>query len=262
MEALNNGAHRDSLLHERNYPIKDTGYYIQDPQFGNLVRDAREIGFHLFAYEATGGEDGKYREISQAKNIQAMLEARPKEKFLIHVGFDHALEGIHNSWEKAMAARLTEYTGIDPFTVDQVMYSEKGNFNWSHPLLKAMEISQSTVLIGKDGIPLGYRRGEAYTDLAVLHPKSAFLSERPSWIFDDFYKKVEITIPKKLRGYPQMVLAYKKGENVHTGIPIDIVEIKSKDESCVLALKPGVYDLIITNKKFSFKMPLVVEDQN
>ena len=55
----------------------------------------------------------KRQEIEQALNIKRVIDSRPNEKFLIHCGFDHALEGIHNSWEKAMAGRLTEYTGID-----------------------------------------------------------------------------------------------------------------------------------------------------
>jgi hypothetical protein len=41
----------------------------------------------------------------------------------------------NKSWEKAMAGRLKEKTGIDPFTIDQVAYSEKGERKFLSPYI-------------------------------------------------------------------------------------------------------------------------------
>jgi hypothetical protein len=169
VEALGNGDYLDSTLNNRKYPILKTGYYIKDPQFGNLVRDALEIGYNLFAYEDIAEGNGKQREIEQAKNIQQVINSKPNEKFLIHCGFDHALEGTHQSWEKAMAGRLTEYTGINPLTINQVVYSEKSNGKFNHPLLKALDIKEPTIIIDKKNNPFKYEREEAWTDIAVFH---------------------------------------------------------------------------------------------
>jgi len=151
LEALSNEEHLDSLQKIRKYPVQKTGYYITDPQFGNLVREAIEIGYTVFPYETNSGEaNGKPREIDQARNIQKVIEARPSEKYLIYCGFDHALEGTHDYWERAMAGRLKEFTGIDPLTINQVLYSEKSNSKFNHPLLKALDIKVSTIILDKD----------------------------------------------------------------------------------------------------------------
>ena len=84
-------------------------------------------------------------------------------------------EGSHGWWEKAMAGRLKEYTGIDPFTIHQVDYSEKGDPNRNHPFQKAINPSESTVLLDKDQNPFQSIRSEAYTTLAVLHPKTSYV---------------------------------------------------------------------------------------
>jgi hypothetical protein len=52
LEALDRGEHLDSALNNRGYPIQKTGYYTQDPQFGDLLREAiktnREISNSLW----------------------------------------------------------------------------------------------------------------------------------------------------------------------------------------------------------------------
>lgn len=253
LEALTNNDSLNLALNNRKYPIQKTGWYIKDPQFGNLVREALEIGYKLFAYEQTSGSNGKPREIEQAKNIQKFIEQSPNEKFLIHCGFDHALEGKHKSWEKAMAGRLTEYTGINPLTINQVMYSEKSKSEYNHPLLKALEIKESSVIIDKDNKPLRYERGNAWTDIAVFHPNTIYIDGRPNWVFENGNKNIPIKLNDIQIEFPVMVLAFKKGEDINFSIPTDITEVKSKTEKCNLGLKKGKFNIVVTNGKKSVK---------
>jgi len=254
LEALSNEEHLDSLQKIRKYPVQKTGYYITDPQFGNLVREAIEIGYTVFPYETNSGEaNGKPREIDQARNIQKVIEARPSEKYLIYCGFDHALEGTHDYWERAMAGRLKEFTGIDPLTINQVLYSEKSNSKFNHPLLKALDIKVSTIILDKDNIPLKYKQGEAWTDVAVFHPSTEYVDKRPNWLFKSGNKKVAIELNDSPLEFPVMVLAFKKGENIDLSVPVDIVEVESRSENCSLGLKKGVYVIVVTNGKESFK---------
>ncbi len=259
LEALGNGEYLDAELNTRKYPLQNTGYYIKDPQFGNLVRDALEIGFYLFAYENTQGGNGKPREIAQAKNIQKVMQSKPNEKFLIHCGFDHALEGKHRSWEKAMAARLTEYTGENPLTVNQVFYSEKGNTKWNHPLLKALNITTPTVLLDEYNTPYKYQRGKAYTDIAVFHPPTQYINNKAHWSFNNNYQNVPITLSDVAIDFPVLVLAYKKGEDINKAVPIDITEVKKVTDISHLNLQKGKYTIVITNKKKSFAFEQTVK---
>lgn len=253
LEALGNGEKLDSTLNSRKYPILKTGHYIKDPQFGSLVREALEIGYNLFAYENVGTGDGKEREIEQAENIEKVINSKPNEKFLIHCGFDHVSEGINKSWGKAMAGRLTEFTGINPLTINQVVYSEKSKPEFNHPLFKALNIKESSILIDKDNNPLKYERGEAWTDLIVFHPITEYVDNRPNWLFKNGNENVSISLTDIEIKFPVLVLAFKKGEDINLAVPIDITEVESKSENCNLGLKKGIYEIVVTNGKESYK---------
>tara|TARA_R110002167_G_scaffold79830_5_gene219876 strand:+ start:12569 stop:13804 length:1236 start_codon:yes stop_codon:yes gene_type:complete len=259
LEALSNGEHLDSILNNRKYPILKTGHYIKDPQFGNLVRNALEIGYNLFAYENMENGGGKLREIEQAKNIKKIIDSKPTEKFLIHCGFDHALEGTHNSWEKAMAGRLTEYMGINPLTINQVVYSEKSDPKFNHRFLKALDVKEPTILIDKDNNPLKYVRKDAWTDIAIFHPNTEYINERPNWLFENGNKNIAIVLTDIQIEFPVMVLAFKKGEDLNLAVPIDINEVESQTEKCNLGLKTGTYDIVVTNGKESVKFEQTVK---
>ncbi|TLF44586.1 hypothetical protein [Maribacter aurantiacus] len=248
-ETLGNGEYMDSLLMKRGYPTQETGYYTKDPQFGDLVRRALEIGFYIFPYEQTTDSDGKPREIEQAKNIQKEIQKRPNEKFLIHCGFDHVYEGVHDRWEKAMAARLKEYTGIDPLTIDQVKYSEKSLPELNHPIINILDIDEPSVIIDKNRKPLRNERSKRWTDLAVFHPRTKIVKGRPNWLFKNGNKPISLDIRDVDLSFPVMVLAYKKGEDINNAIPIDIVEIENRTDLTNLALKSGIYEVVLEDKK-------------
>lgn len=259
LEALGNGKFHDSAIHIRKYPLLHTGYYIKDPQFGNMVREALETGYRIFPYEVISNANGKPREIEQAQNIKRVIDSRPNEKFLIHCGFDHALEGIHNSWEKAMAGRLTEYTGIDPFTINQVVYSEKSKPGFNPVLLKALDLKRPTVLLDSTNNPLRYEREKSWMDIAVLHPITSYIHNRPHWLFDNENKKVAIQLDKIKISFPVMILAYRKGEDIANTVPVDIIEVATKSDACVLALKKGEYQIVVTNGAQTFTFERIVK---
>ncbi|WP_424000867.1 hypothetical protein [Maribacter sp. IgM3_T14_3] len=246
-EDLDNGSNKDSLLNKRKYPLQKSGFYMTDPQFGDLVRSALEIGFNVFSYEQTSDVNGTEREIEQARNIQKVIEERPNEKFIIHCGYAHALEGNYESWGKAMAGRLTEFTGIDPLTIYQVLYTEKSKPEFNHPLLKALKLTEAIALIDKEGNPMEYVRGESWSDIAILHPNTVFENGRPNWLIKNGNKMIKLNLKNIEMDYPIMVLAYKKGEDIKTAIPMDILEVENKTEFINLVLRQGEYEIVVRN---------------
>jgi hypothetical protein len=260
IEALKNDKELDSLLNTRKFPIQKTGYYIRDPQFGDLVRKALKIGFNLSAYDNMDVGPGNPREIQQAKNIQKIIEKRPNEKFLIYCGFDHALEGIHGSWGKAMAGRLSEFTGIDPLTINQVAYSEKSKAAYSHPLLKVLELKNSSVLVDEKNNPYKYERGGGWNDIAIFHPRTEYLNSRPTWLLKNNIQNIKIELKDIDISFPVMILAFIKGEDINNAIPFDIVEVEEQNNKANLALERGEYEVVVTNQKGnSRKMNLRVD---
>ncbi len=250
---LNNGARildeRDTLLNERMYAVQKSGAYIKEPQFGNLIREALEIGFTLFAYEKPGVGSGYPRELGQAQNIQAIINSNPKAKILIHCGFAHAYEGNYKPWGKAMASHLKELTGIDPLTINQVEYSERSRKEYNSPLYNALNVKKSSVLIDKEGQAMKFIKGAAYTDLAVIHPPTSYIGYRASWLFNNGVKKLELNLSSIDIDYPIMVLAFVKGEDIAKAIPVDLVEVDHNTENVQLALKPGKYSIVVVNRE-------------
>jgi hypothetical protein len=96
LEALNHGTNEDTLLNKRKYPIQSTGHYINNPQFGELIRTALGIGYKLFPYETKQNIGGEIREKDQAHNMAEIIKDYPDEKFVILCGSGHALEGKVN----------------------------------------------------------------------------------------------------------------------------------------------------------------------
>src|SRR6185437_15639567 len=120
--------HKDSELNAQKYPVQGTGYYSKQPQFGNMIRAAIDDGYYVFGYEASF-KSGEYtpekREIEQAQHVKAFLDANPDAKFIIYCGYGHLAKSSKKI--ETMEMRLKEYTGIEPFCIDQTTFTEKGS---------------------------------------------------------------------------------------------------------------------------------------
>jgi hypothetical protein len=106
---------KDTLNHY-GFPTLDNGFYLREPTMGNLVREAKKIGFIVFGYDS----ESKNREVEQAKNIYTQTFEKDKEaKIVILAGYSHIDKG--GDW---MAEKLKKISGIEPFTINQTKYSD------------------------------------------------------------------------------------------------------------------------------------------
>ena len=251
---------KDSNLNSRKYPARISGTYIQEPQFGNLVREALALGFEVFAYEKAGVGSGHPREIGQAKNILKVLRENPNAKVLIHCGFAHAYEGAYKAWGKAMAAHLKELSGIDPLTINQVEYSEHSKPEFNEPLYNALNIKESSVLIDEKGKAMKFVEHNAFTDIAVFHPSTTYQDHKPDWLFQNGVHDVKLDLSMLDIDSDTMILAFKKGEIIDEAIPIDIAEINKNSKNVNLALKKGQYTIVVsTISGDAFKYEITVK---
>lgn len=151
------------------------------------------------------------------------MRQHPAEKFLIYCGFDHGMEGEHKQWGKAMAGILSEYTNTDPITINQTAYLEKSKPEFNRPFLKALNIQEASILMDSTGNPYKYERGKGWFDIVVFHPNTHYINDRPYWLFEYGNQNVAISVLDIDINYPLMVLAYKKGEDINYGVPMDII---------------------------------------
>ncbi len=246
LETTFNIPQRDSIINSNKYPELKSGIYSKEPQFGNLIRLAIQKGFQIFSYE-TMGNFGKQREIDQAQNIKNYMDNHPNGKFLIHCGYSHGYEGnLSNSWEKAMASRLKDVSQKDPLTIDQTIYTEKGENEYENPLYQLVDVEVASVYLDKDGDSFGKYKHGGYFDIAVFHPRRKD-SVRPKWMLYDDREYVEISFEQESITCPCLVLAYVKGEPIGSAIPYDIVQADNKTATLVLSKEE--YDIVIWNKK-------------
>ncbi|NGP75054.1 hypothetical protein G3570_00300 [Balneolaceae bacterium YR4-1] len=116
LETLAPGA--DSLLNA-GYPLTiESGFYLKDPHFANLIRTAKSLGFQFVAYENT--DRTMDREEGQAANLYAATFGRDQSaKVLVLAGVDHILEVPTQRGKRWLGAVLKEDYDLDPFTINQ-----------------------------------------------------------------------------------------------------------------------------------------------
>ncbi len=238
----------DSSLAIRKYPNITSGYYSVEPQYGNMIRQAFNLGFNVFAYEPNQIINDSQREIDQARNIEKILKKDPNAKILIHCGYGHLLKEDKVEGGKAMAGRIKEYTGIDPLTIDQVELSEHYNRKFENPYFGKFNFQDFTVLQSKaSAFPFSFRMDGLQCDIFVYHPRTHLKYNRPSWLFSFYTPRIindEITI-----AFPVLVKAYFSNEDEKKAVPTDVIEIRDKKDLVALALTPKKkYKVVIINQ--------------
>jgi len=232
----------DSLINKRGYPLNSpvSGTYVTEPQMSNLIIQAMEIGFEIFAYE----KFGKNREEEQAKFIADKLKTDPESKILILCGWYHILEEMENG-KNRMAYHLRQKTGVNPFTIYQDLLIER-HCTSEHPLMEKINFKEPKLFINKEGEYYNGRRDFKKFDALIYHPRTKYISNRPNWLLDHADNRI---FPVEIKGdnYPYLVKAFPKERN-RDSVPSDIIELKYKEDKTVLVLPSGKYILEIVDK--------------
>lgn len=204
LEALRNPPSDTPSFSGRDYPLRTDGYYVQEPQFGNLIREALALGFTLVPYECTrlqwetmpqGNTSMNFRDSCQAQNIyQQTFGVDPQAKVVVHAGLGH-IDEEGGPVSKPMGAYLKALAQTDPLTLDQTRLRETPHQAFEeHPyrwVLSSFEIEQPSVLQKKDGT-LYASWMEGLVDAWVVFPPSQSLHGRPDWLFREGVTMVEV----------------------------------------------------------------------
>ena len=242
-------------LDNRGFAVLESGFYTKESQFGNLIQEAVKIGFTVFRYEGTSrvNDGGKTREKEQAENIVKLMKENPNSKFLIHCGYEHIIEGVPSitTWDKAMAGRIIEMTGINPFTIDQTYYSEKGIPTLNSPCITLVNRDYPVIMVNKDNkIFTGAIDDSKKIDCTIIYPVTKYINNRPDWLSLSKERKTVKIEKNKIKEYPALVLAYRINEYEKKGIPADIIELLDASAKSNLILEKGEYRILIKNSDY------------
>lgn len=216
----------DTALFGHRHPSLQSGYYTREPSFGNMVREALARGFTLFPYETNRFGEAKDREIDQAKNLSKLLVEQPSTKIIIYCGYDHLREDSLPTWGRALAGRLKEYTGIDPYTIDQVALSEHTDKSLENPYYHLVKANEYSILVDKQGQPFHIKG----VDACLYTPRAIYRSNRPNWLFENRRKTLFITPGKSALRYPILVKVFVQGDDPASAVPADIIEIEKASD--------------------------------
>lgn len=161
------------------------GDYTSEPNFGNLVRTALNMGFKTFPYECNPNlfdpkihkDFREFREIEEATNLKELLEKYPNEKFIVYAGHNHIWKT--NDWAdfEWMAKKLKNMTGITPFCIDQsVMIEEVSTAYESSYYVQAQEkfhLKESSIFVNGDKLFVQPNFAGAI-DVQIFHPRTTY----------------------------------------------------------------------------------------
>jgi hypothetical protein len=243
LEAL---SHHDTNLHERGYPVNSTGYYIQDTDFGNLVREALTIGYKLIPYETQDGHDGTLRDTDQAQNIYRKTFKYDKTgKVLIHAGYGHISESGDSNYEP-MGFQLKKLIAQDILTIDQVSMIGYNDIAKQHQYYREaidrFDIEKPTVLLNNEDRVIIDPIISYGIDIQVFHPETKFKKGRPDWRYQKEIKSVPLSM-QLLEYKDHLIQVVKEGEAADA-VPIDQFVIS---EGKVLLLPTGKYEIRLIN---------------
>ena len=160
LEALD--APSDSVLNKPNsFPVLQTGFYTREQTFGNLLREAKTLGYHFVAYENVN--NSKDRELGQAENLYRKTIGSDKNaKVVVIAGIDHILERPTASGKKWMAMLFKEMYQIDPLTISQThlnLYRKESNATYQ--LLAKNELNGIAKIASVDYFLLNKKQNDA-----------------------------------------------------------------------------------------------------
>lgn len=117
----------DTGLMQRGYPIRTSGTeYLHEPSYGEIIRTAIKLGFHVVAYDVEG-EPAQERESGQAGNLYRKVFAKdPAARLFVHAGYAHVDKAKGRLGNlRPMAMHLRKMTGFDPLSIDQTQFREQ-----------------------------------------------------------------------------------------------------------------------------------------
>ncbi len=259
----------DTEINRRGYPVQKTGFYTADPVYADAIRTALKLGYKIVPYEDylpecqspddNPGFCNDQRERGQAKNLyERILKTDPQAKIFVHVGRSHNQKNASSKKFNFMGYYFKEISGIEPFTINQVRFSQRPDTTLEQPLYRFLTnnkvLRNPSVFQSTDG--KFYNVGFGY-DMEIFHPRIKYESGRPTFLKTGLMRKPEKINLKKLNlksrnqtfGGQKLILiqAFYAQESADA-IPIDQIILHPKQPLAALMLPKGDFRIRAINE--------------
>jgi hypothetical protein len=223
----------DADLCRRGYALDlaTTGIYSHEPIYGELIRHALELGFHIVAYDTDDAEGYAREEIGATRLAELMAHDRGA-RIVVLAGFEHIVKE-----EGSLAQVFAQKTGVDPLTVDQTAL-----LGVSPALIgyvpQASDPDGAMVFINHSGT-LSTQPGEI--DISVYRRPFPSLRDSASWLSLGGIRQRHDIDDKPCTAHPCLITARRTGERADS-VPADRLVLHERGRA-VLYLPPGSYTL-------------------
>ncbi len=274
----------DKELNNRAYPVINSGYYVKDPVYGDLIRQAMQKGFEIVSYEPTKAQVEKAMSIikrtakfsdpallrqtakdwARAMNINRIYKKNPTAKIVVLTSRGNIKE-VNSNGFKTMASWFQTFTKIDPLTIDQRTFTEKCKSD-EDPLYGIRTVKEPTIFFYKNNAFVKQEENTItestgkFVDLQIYFPRSSFRNDRPTWLEMDGYRLHQEVNPDKYgMSTPCMIMAFKKDEDMTFAVPMDAIEVGNTGTRISLLLPIGSYTLLLNDGKQAKQVDWIVE---
>lgn len=173
----------DKDLNRRGYPTADSGFYIDEPLYGEMVRTALKLGYHVVAYDVDNAGAGDPRELAGAQNLYHVFKQDAQARLVVDAGFAHIQKTGKYLGGNSMAEFFEKMSGIDPLCIEQTMMIQHARPDQDHPyyrsIIAALPPAQPIAFV--DGAKTWTLKPGQY-DLSVIFPAASHNDLRPDWL--------------------------------------------------------------------------------
>ena len=256
----------DKDLNKRGYPTEKSGFYTNEPLYGEMVRTALKLGFKVIAYDVENAGVGDARERAGADSLYSQaLKKDPNARLIVNAGFAHIQKSGKYLGGSSMVEFFRKISGIDPLCIEQTMMIQHARTDQDHPYYLALPHtaapSHPSIYVDGAGKPWTLKPGEY--DVSVVFPPQESENGRPSWAALDGLR-VRYPITADLcRGVVPCLVEARYANEGEDAIPADRARLAPRDDAGLsdrlsivvshdatqseLYLRPGNYRLSATD---------------
>ena len=258
LEALDAG---DTRLAEREFAVTDSGHYVREPVFAELVREALRLGYVLVAYEPDSQDDDgvgrqelqQRRETGQARNLASVFEENSDARLLVHAGYAHIFRNQELFGARPMIDEFERITGLSTLAVDQTNTlagddPDKPGKHFDAVLetidtVDASLLTAPSVLRGTDGSFWSLRPNNF--DISILVPRFTVTRSESHWLSLGERRQAHALDGQPCgRSIPCLIEA-RYAEDPKAAVAADRALLRTSSDEPVLWLKPGCYRIRI-----------------
>lgn len=171
--ALEDLRESNQSLVKREYPILSSGFYIKEPVFAELVREAIRLGFKLLPYEQEGAT---HRGEASGQYLSRYLNQNSTERLIILGGYGFLYKTNKHNYDKTVAQVLQNNFGNSIVSLDCISFTEMFDPEKESELYRyssdSIKIDKPSVLRIREELIFPYFVDSNMVDASIFFPRT------------------------------------------------------------------------------------------